>query len=436
MMTQEEYMDVLALARQGWTITDIAEALGRHPATVGNWLRSGGPPPKRQTDPALLTVDDHWRLRVGEILKANPNLLGTSVERLLRAEGFKGSYPTLVRHLREVRGVRTVAPVPVSVPIETLPGEEFQFDWSDCCDWGEVWGLGPLHCFGAILCWSRYRHWFFAPSLDRSHTFEGLVRFFEDAGGVAGIGRTDRMGCLGSTRGRTFRFVPEALHFAAAHGFAFKACAARDAKRKGKIERPFRELNEAFMQELVVTGPPSSIQELNARATAWLTTQVHTRPHRVTGVPPAERLEAERGLLAPLPRIRYDTARVEPRRVGAPVPLVELDGVPYSAPPSLAGTMVEVRVPVDVGVVEIRAKGTLVVTHELAPPGSPAVWDPAHRKAAEAIALAPHMRSKKPVTHDALVVAELLDLGDGDYLVEVPDLGGYDLDGCGCGSVR
>lgn len=69
MMTQEEYMDVLALARQGWTITQIAEALGRHPATVGNWLRNGGPPAKRHANPALLTVDDHWRLRVGEILK-------------------------------------------------------------------------------------------------------------------------------------------------------------------------------------------------------------------------------------------------------------------------------------------------------------------------------------------------------------------------------
>src|SRR5258708_15369277 len=135
MMTQEEYMDVLALARQGWTLTQIAEALGRHPVTVGNWLRNGGPPSKRQTDPSLLTVDDHWRLRVGEILQTNPNLLGTSVERLLRAEGFTGSYPTLVRHLREVRGVRRGAPVPVSVPIETVAGEEFQFDWSDCCDW-------------------------------------------------------------------------------------------------------------------------------------------------------------------------------------------------------------------------------------------------------------------------------------------------------------
>jgi hypothetical protein len=35
------------------------------------------------------------------------------------------------------------------------------------------------------------------------------------------------------TRGGMFRFCPEATDFARYHGFAFKACAARDAKRKG-----------------------------------------------------------------------------------------------------------------------------------------------------------------------------------------------------------
>src|SRR5205085_11234189 len=101
MMTEEEYMDVVALARQGWKINQIAEAVGHHPATVSHWLRNGGPPAKRQTDPDLLVVDEHWRDRIAQLLKTNPNLLGTSVERLLRAEGFEGSYPTLVRHLRE-----------------------------------------------------------------------------------------------------------------------------------------------------------------------------------------------------------------------------------------------------------------------------------------------------------------------------------------------
>jgi IS30 family transposase len=36
MMTEEEHMDVVALARQGWTIGEIAEAVGHHPATVSH----------------------------------------------------------------------------------------------------------------------------------------------------------------------------------------------------------------------------------------------------------------------------------------------------------------------------------------------------------------------------------------------------------------
>ena len=38
MLTQEEYMDVVALRRQGWTIGQIADEVGAHPATVSSWL--------------------------------------------------------------------------------------------------------------------------------------------------------------------------------------------------------------------------------------------------------------------------------------------------------------------------------------------------------------------------------------------------------------
>ncbi len=131
-----------------------------------------------------------------------------------------------------------------------------------------------------------------------------------------------------------FRFGPEATEFARYHGFAFKACAARDAKRTGKCERPFGELNSAFMQEMAL-APPGSIAELNVRATKWLEAFVNPRPHRVTGEAPRVRLEAELALLGPLPRARYDTARREPRVVNAPLPLVEVDRVAYSVPPSL-----------------------------------------------------------------------------------------------------
>ena len=434
MLTQEEYMDVVALRRQGWTIGQIADAIGKHPATVSSWLQRGGPPPRRRPSAGHVpVVDERIARRVGELLGANENLLATSIERILRVEGYTGSYESLVRHLREVRGVRRPAPA-VSVPIETPAGQEFQFDWSDCCDWGEVWGLGELHCFGAVLCFSRRRFWWFAPSIDREHTFEGLVRFFEDVGGIAAIGRTDRMGALGTSRGGIFRFCPEATEFARYHGFSLKACRAKDAKRKGKTERPFGELNSAFMQEMALE-PPSSVAELNRRTVRWLATYVHPRLHRATGEAPEARLEAERSLLSPLPRVRFDTARREPRVVSAPFPLIEVDRVPYSVQPALVGQSVEVRLPVDAGVIEIRHRGELVVTHRLGTPGTGPVWDPAHRAAAEEIALAPHrahLRLLPEVSATAGSAPEgLLELGPGDYEVAPVELSRYDL-GCGC----
>jgi hypothetical protein len=143
----------------------------------------------------------------------------------------------------------------------------------------------------------------------------------------------------------------------------------------------------------------------------------------VTGEPPAERLARERPLLAPLPRVRYDTARREPRRVGR-VPLVEVDGARYSVPPELAGQLVEVRLPVASTELQIRSGGQLAARHTLAAAGQTA-WDPAHRAALERLALgrrrpARHLRAvadpPPPCTAD-------LDLGPGDYQVATPTLG-------------
>ena len=59
-----------------------------------------------------------------------------------------------------------------------------------------------------ILCWSRWRLWWFTTSVDREHTFEGIVRFFDAAGGVPQLCRTDRMGALGPVAGPPVRAAP------------------------------------------------------------------------------------------------------------------------------------------------------------------------------------------------------------------------------------
>lgn len=434
MLTQEEYVnDVLALRRQGLTIAEIAAEVGYHPATVSKWLRAGGPPAQREVAPAQRVVDERWEARIAELVAPPSRLLATSVFKVLAAEGFDGSYPSVARAVRALRGPRFRPAAAASVPIETAPGEECQFDWSDCSSFTEAWGLGQVWCFGAILCWSRWRRWSFATSVDREHTFEALVGFFEAVGGVPQLARTDRMGALGVSQGRRFRLHPPALDFARHHGTEIVACQSGDAARKGKIERPFRELKETFLEELAQLGPPANLSELNARAAAFLDSRIHPRPHSTTGVAPAERLAAERRLLGPLPRARFDTAYREPRRVHPRLALVDWGDTPYSVPPECLGQAVEARVEVGSDVLEIRWGGRVVACHRLAPPGSPAVWDPAHRAAAEAEALGRARRANLRVVPETAVSvpapAEALVLPAGDWDVDAPDLARY---GCGC----
>ena len=134
--------------------------------------------------------------------------------------------------------------------------------------------------------------------------------------------RTDRMGALGTSQGRRFKLHPPAVEFARFHGAEIRACRAADAKRKGKVERPFRTMKETFLEEQRL-NPPAGVAELNARVGPWLATRVHARPNRTTGVRPDERLVRERELLGALPRRRFDTAYVEVSRVHVAVPQIE-----------------------------------------------------------------------------------------------------------------
>ena len=425
MLTQEEYMDVLALRRAGLTIAEIAAQLGYHPATISGWMRRGGPPAKRELHPEGRVITPGWAMRIDDLLAINPRLLATSLFDILTMEGFAGSYPTVVRHVRELRGPRFRAAAQVSVPIETAPGEECQFDWSDCSEWAQRWGWqAQLWCFGAIVCWSRWRRWWFTTSIDRNHTLEGLVAFFEATGGVPAIARTDQMGALGSSQGRRFRLHAPTLEFARHHGMQIRVCARGDSARKGKVERPFRDLKESFLEELEVGGPPTDLAELNRRGETWVARRMNGRPHRVTGAVPDERLRAERALLNPLPRTRFDTAYVEVRRVHRALPLIEWDGARYSVPPEVLGQRVEVRLPVEGSRLEVRWAGELVASHRLGLPGEE-VWDSAHRGAAEAVALGRHRphRHLRVVGGDERVEQPLarLDIGAG-LDVEPPNL--------------
>jgi transposase len=432
MMTQGEFMDVIKLRDAGWTIEEIAAEVGYHPATVSGWLKQGGPPDMRQKAVEERVIDSGWAARIHAMLTLNPRLLATSIHDRLRAEGFDGSYPTVARFVREIRGPRFKTGPEATVPIETSPGVEAQVDWSDCSVWAQRWGWEhDLWCLGCILCWSRWRTLWFATSIDRQHTFEGVVRFFEAAGGIPQAVRIDRMGALGKSQGRRFSLHPPTVEFVAHHQTEVVACLPGDAQRKGKVERPFRDIKGSFLEEIELDGPPSSVDELNERAAVWVERRVHQVPHRTTGVPPAERLEVERRLLKPLPRTRFDTDYVDVRKVHRNICWFEYQTVRYSVPADLIGQTVEIRRPLGSDRITVLWAGTIVAVHQLAADDVREVWDPEHRRQAEKAALV-RRRRHLTVVPDAAAVRETATQPEltleGDYRVEAPDLGRYGVE--------
>jgi len=123
MMTQEEFMDVMAMKRQGLSIKEIADETGYHPSTISKWLALGGPPAGRKST-STPVIDDWWSQRIAALIRSAPRLLATSVFELIKAEGYTGSYVTVARHLNALRGPRFNSAPNASTRIVTAPGEE------------------------------------------------------------------------------------------------------------------------------------------------------------------------------------------------------------------------------------------------------------------------------------------------------------------------
>ena len=249
-------MDVLAMRRQGMSFKEIGDETGYHPATISKWVREGGPPAARTVAEEERVIDPRWADRLNELLVGNRLLLATSLFEIISAEGFDGSYPTVARWVREQRGPRFRRADQASVPIETAPGEEAQFDFSDCSAWSQRVGLGDgvvvlrddlvLVAVAAVVV-----HHVGRPGAHLRRRSSGSSRpsaVSRSCAAPTGWVRSGSRRAAGSSCTRRRWSSP------AIHGTEIKACQAGDAKRKGKIERPFRDLGESFLEELVVTG--------------------------------------------------------------------------------------------------------------------------------------------------------------------------------------
>lgn len=296
-------MEIKALRRLGWSVTDIAREYGLSRNTVYAELASAGP--RRYAERECPTaLSDSQLVHVERRLAVCPNLRGTDLHRELREQyEYAGSYPAFQRQLRRLRPAQVRDP---EIRFETDPGVQTQVDWAQLGAFRLGREMVELNALVAILGCSRAPAIRFAPDRTRPSTFECLVRCQEDLGGATREILTDRdpAFCIGASSDGRAILAPEWVDLAALLGVVPRACRPYRAQTKGKVERMVRELKEGFLGWLSgqLLAPQPSIADYDALARLWIQEVVLMRTHRTTRRVVGEAWLEERPLLGAIPQ--------------------------------------------------------------------------------------------------------------------------------------
>lgn len=336
--------EVVKRAGRGESQRGIARALEIAPRTVKRILareearRVDGEsalerdlPKARAPRPSQLDAYDE---KIAAWLEQYPDLTATRLLEKLGGEGFAGGYTIVREHLKGLRGRRK--PARADAIVETAPGLQGQFDWSPFKlaneDIENVWSY--------TLSWSRARSFAAEDNQRQTTILRRLAASFEELKGVPLESVTDTMAGVvdGWECGQpilNIRFVD----FAAYYRFAVHISPRRYPKYKGKVERPFRYIDENFCNGRTFR----SREEFREGLAWWRDAHAMQRPHPRTSRTLAEMLDEERPYLQPLPRVPYDTREVVQRLVDSTAHILYATNL-YPVPEENIGELVYVCV--------------------------------------------------------------------------------------------
>jgi transposase len=329
MLTQEDDVEIHALARRGWSVSAIARHTGRDRKTVRRYLAE--PQAGRESAPGCL---EPFRAYLEARFVDDAHVFATVLYEELVGLGFDRSYPTLVRELRSL-GLRPACEccqagaVKLTVGLEHEPGEELQLDWLELSE--TPWGAKAYVLVGALSHSSRLRGCF-AEGESFPHLAEALDGVLRRLGGSARCWRTDRIATVvypGSDRLR-----PEAAAMAKHYGVTVTVCPANRPQRKGVVEKAIQYVTQSWWRSAPVSSPAQAQADLDR----WC---VAVSDRRRRGQSTVGALAASEPLIS-LPELPF-AAEYRQQRVVSRDALVSFQSNQYSVPPGDGGQTVEVR---------------------------------------------------------------------------------------------
>jgi len=360
MLTQEDDVEIYALAARGWSVSAIARHTGRDRKTVRKYMQGEGGRQRRRPAASCL---DPWRGYIAERFVDDPHLPAVALFDELVAVGFDRSYPTLVRELRRTE-LRPVCPVcqqrrghAPTVELDHPPGEEIQWDWLELPE--TPWGQPAYALVGALSHSGKFRA-MLCEQMTFGHLAQALHEILVELGGTARVWRVDRMAT--AVIAGTDRLNPQFAQLAKHYGVDVAVCPAHRPQRKGVVEAAIRLLGGRWWR----TARVGSMAEAQQHLDRWTIRVSDARRRRGSTV---GALGADEPLRA-LPALAFP-AEIAVERVCSRSALVAFEANRYSVPPAFAGKHLVVRA--RVGEPHLRiftAQGAVVATHRRAPAGA------------------------------------------------------------------
>lgn len=358
MLTEEDDVEIHALARRGWSVSAIARHTGRDRKTVRKYLKG----PRAVREPAPSCLEPFREYLVARFVD-DAHVDGTVLYREVADLGFERSYVTFVRELRRL-GLRPRCEAcrtgghGATVELVHEPGEEIQFDWLELTEtpWGE-----PAYVLVGALSFSGRCRAVVCEGMTFPHLVDAIDGVLRRLGGTSRAWRTDRMATVvhpGSDR-VTAEFAQVAKHY----GVEVWVCPPRRPQRKGVVEAAIKYVTRSWWR----SAPVASLGQAQADLDRWALAVSDRRKRR--GAITIAELATEEQLLT-LPATAFPALlRVE--RTVSRTALVAFEGNRYSVPPGHIGQTVTVRARLGELHLEIVSPaGRRIARHRRAPAGA------------------------------------------------------------------
>jgi transposase len=314
MISQEVYMEVHILYKQGMSIRAISRQLGMSRNTVKKHLRSTQDKPVFNNTAIRVSKLDHYREHIqNRVNNASPIWLpATVIYQEVLALGYAGKISLLRNYLR------TLKPAVVKEihhRFETEPGKQMQVDWASFRR-----GKNRLSAFVATLGYSRFTYVEFVTDEKIDTLIQCHLNAFAHFGGVPHQILYDNMKTVVIERNRygenLHRYHAGLWDFAKHCGFTPKLCRPYRPQTKGKVERFIRYLRESFYNPLKTLLSASDLEldinTANVEVQKWLQDTANQRKHGTTDKIPYQELKVEQAHLQPMPEayLGYSVAQL------------------------------------------------------------------------------------------------------------------------------